>query len=103
MANNIFLWFRDQFVVILIASLFVMVFVVYKNGDFDPETQETMRDLLIAFSGAILTAVGYRRPATNQNFEVETIRAKTIEKADTQTGDIIGGQIGETKKHEDDI
>jgi hypothetical protein len=93
---------REKFDLVVVAALFLLVFVAFKSGDFDPETQKTMRDLLLAFSGALLGAIGASRRGTQNNFEADTIQARNISRADTQSGDIIAGNIEGVKKNETD-
>lgn len=88
---------RDKFDLLLIATMFLIVFFAFKSGELDQTTQSTMRDILIALSGSFLTALGLR-PRPNQNIQTDTVKAQTVETATTQSGDINAGEIKETKK-----
>lgn len=94
---------REKFDVILVAALFIVVFLFYyynaapdRNGDL----KEFAQGLLFA----MLALLGVRPRSTGPT----TIQAETIETASTQTGDIVGssnapGETGRKKQNENEL
>lgn len=80
---------REKFDVILMTTVFVVMFSFWVYLGFPGE----MRDFVVGVFSGFLTALGLRpRPAT-QNFN-----ADTIERASTESGDIVGGEIQSKEK-----
>lgn len=93
--NNLF--FKDKFEVILVSTVFVMVFAMWVIYDF----REDVKEFLIAIFGAWLALLRViQKPST---VKTDYISARNIEEATTQSGDVVVVPSTKTNKKEDEV